>query len=111
MFKVIAHDNLADAVTGERIFPGDVVWDTTYPNGTDPFMLNGRSRFIKEDTIVWLAEQAGLITGSDARDSGNSTVVDGADAGVGNGEAEVGESEVGGGKTPKRRAARKTSDK
>ena len=97
MFKTMIHDNMADCVTGERVFPGDIVFDTTYPNATSPFMLNGRSRVIKEDTIVWLAEQAGYtLTKRDAGDSGNAKGVDGADAGVGSGEGETGKPKVGG---------------
>jgi hypothetical protein len=108
MYKFLSHDNLADAITGERIFPGEAIWDTTYSNGIDPFMLNGRSRVIKEDTIVWLAEQAGYnVVKCDAGDSGDATVVDGADVGVGEGEGPVGEVEVGRSEAPKRRATRK----
>ena len=101
MFKVVIHDNMADCVTGERVFPGDVVFDTTYPNNTAPFMLNGRSRVIKEDTVVWLAEQAGyVVTKRDERDSGNTKSVDREDVGVGGGEVEVGKPKVGGRKKP-----------
>ena len=108
MDKFVAYDNLADAITGERVFPGEVIWDTMYANVTDPFSLNGRSRVIKEATIVWLAEQAGYdVVKRDAGDSGNATVVDGEDVGVGEGKASVGESEVGGGEAVKRRSARK----
>lgn len=101
MFKTMIHDNMADCVTGERVFPGDIVFDTTYPNATAPFMLNGRSRVIKEETIVWLAEQAGYtLTKRDAGDSGNAKVVDGEDAGVGGGEVAVGKPKAGGRKKP-----------
>ena len=81
----------ADAITGERIFPGDMVLDTGMHNVIMPYMNDTLTRFVKEDTIVWLAEQAGYdVVKRDAGDSGDSEVVDGTDAGVGGGETEVG---------------------
>ena len=85
------HNSGADAITGERIFPGDTVLITDYSNMITPFMLDNPTRVLKEETIVWLAEQAGYdVVKRDARDSGDTTVVDGEDAGVGNGEVEAG---------------------
>ena len=111
MFKTMIHDNMADCVTGERVFPGDIVFDTTYPNATAPFMLNGRSRVIKEETIVWLAEQAGYtLTKRDAGDSSNAKGVDGEDAVIGGGEASIGGAEAGGSKTSKRSSNRKSKN-
>ena len=88
--------NAGDAITGERIFPGTRVLNTGYPV-TFPFELRETStRFIKEDTIVWLAEQAGFrICDGDAckcndGDSGDAEVVDGEDAVIGGGAAKVG---------------------
>ena len=111
MIKTRNGGNTADALTGERIFPGEEVYDTKLPNKRYPYSNNGRTLILKEATVVWLAEQAGLIGKRDAGDSGNATVVDGEDVGVGEGEAPVGESEVGGGEAPKRRSSRATKGK
>lgn len=111
MFKTTNGGNTADALTGERIFPGEEVYNTGLPNKRYPYASNGRTLVLKEATIVWLAEQAGLIGERDAGDSGNATVVDGEDVGVGEGEASVGEPEVGGGKAPKRRSSGTTKGK
>ena len=94
--------NAGDAVTGERIFPGDRVLDTGIGNYTTPYMGDTLTRLVKEETIVWLAEQAGYdVVKRDAGDSGDSEVVDGTDASVGNGEAEAGKSKAGGRKSVK----------
>ena len=106
---IVAGSNLGDAITGERVLPGERVFDTGLSHKGSPWMGRGRTRVIKEDTIVWLAEQAGyVVTKRDAGDSRNAKVVDGEDVGVGVGEIEVGEAEVGGGDAPKRRSSRKT---
>lgn len=104
--------NGADAVTGERCAPGERVFDTGMRNRIMPYMSNHRTRVVKEATIVWLAEQAGLkICGgkcdckSDERVSEPAPLVEREDAGVGGGEVEAGEVEAGGGKPAKRRAS------
>lgn len=98
-------DNMADAVTGERIFPGDVVFNTGLRNENSPFSSNGRTRVLKESTIVQLAQAAGYdVVKRDVGDSGNTEGVDESDVIVGGGEVEVGESPVGGGKASKRRS-------
>lgn len=104
--------NSADALTGERIFPNERVFDTGIKNRRVPYMGVSKTRLIKEDTIVWLAEQAGyVISKRDAGDSGNAKVVDGADVSVGGGEVEAGEPPAGGGKAPKRRSSGTTKGK
>lgn len=104
MRKLSNAGNCADALTGERVFPGEEVFDTGLPNKRHPYQNAGRTLFLKEATIVWLAEEAGLIVKRDGGDSGNAEVVDGEDVGVGVGEVEAGEVEVGGSKTVKRRS-------
>jgi hypothetical protein len=96
----------ADAVTGERIFPGESVLDTNINNVQTPYMGDMLTRFVKENTIVWLAEQAGYtLTKRDAGDSGDTEGVDGTDAIVGGGEGPVGEAPSGGSKATKRRSS------
>ena len=107
MRKLSNAGNCADALTGERVFPGEEVFDTGLPNKRHPYQNAGRTLFLKEATIVWLAEEAGLIVKRDAGDSGNTEVVDESDVGVGVGEAEAGEAEVGGSSAPKRRSGGK----
>ena len=81
----------ADAITGERIFPGDSVLITNCDNKITPYMLDNPTRVLKEDTIVWLAEQAGYdVVKRDERDSGDSEDVDGAYVGIGGGTAQAG---------------------
>lgn len=104
---VTVNANFADALTGERIFPGERVIDTGFPNIVHPYSLDGKTLFVKESTIVELAEAAGLIVKRDVGDSGNAKGVDGEDVGIGVGEAEAGEVEVGGGSAPKRRSGGK----
>ena len=106
---VYAGDNCADVVTGERCYPHDVVFSTGYQNTPALYRENGRTRVLKESTIVWLAEQAGyVVTKRDAGNFGDAENVDGQDVGVGDGEVEAGEVEVGGGKASGGRSGRKT---
>jgi hypothetical protein len=105
-------DNRADAITGDRIFPHDIVFNTGCYNINAPHSSNGRTRVVKESTIVWLAEQAGyVVTKRDAGNSDDAEVVDGQDVGVGDGEVEVGEVEAGGSTTVSRRSNRTTKGK
>ena len=104
--------NLGDAITGARILPGERVFDTGYAHKNSPWAGRGKTRVIKEDTIVWLAEQAGYtVTKRNAGDSGNAKVVDTTDVESGDGEVEVGEVEAGGSTTAKRSASRKAKGK
>lgn len=105
---VTVNANFADALSGERIFPGERVIDTGFPNIVHPYSLDGKTLFVKESTIVELAEAAGLIVKRDVGDSGDAEVVDGEDVGVGVGEASVGEVKVGGSGSSKRRSGGKT---
>jgi hypothetical protein len=92
----------ADAITGERIFPGDSVIDTNVANVPVPYMGDTLTRFVKESTIVWLAESAGYtLTRSDEGDPSDTEVVVGEDASVGGGETPVGDSPVRGRKAVK----------
>jgi len=92
----------ADAITGERIFPGDSVLDTNVANVPVPYMGDTLTRFVKESTIVWLAESAGYtLTRSDAGDPSDTEIVVGEDASVGGGETPVGDSPVRGRKAVK----------
>ena len=92
----------ADAITGERIFPGESVIDTNVANVPVPYMGDTLTRFVKESTIVWLAESAGYtLTRSDEGDSSDTEVVVGEDASVGGGETPVGDSPVRGRKAVK----------
>ena len=78
----------ADAVTGERIFPGESVLDTNVNNAVTPYMGDTLTRFVKESTIVWLAEAAGYtLTRSDEGDSGDAEDVGGEGVSVGSGES------------------------
>jgi len=100
-----ANSNFGDAITGERVLPGERVFDTGYANRNSPWIGRGKTRVIKEDTIVWLAEQAGYdVVKRVAGDSGNAKSVDAADVESGDGEVEAGEAEVGGSKPAKRRS-------
>ena len=86
----------ADAVSGERIFPGDSVVDTRFSNQITPYMRDTLTRFVKESTIVWLAEQAGYdVIKRDAGNSVNAEGVDGTNVSVGDGAASLGEVKVG----------------
>lgn len=98
--------NAADSLTGERITPGERVFDTGIRNKRTPYLGHSKTRLLKEATIVWLAEQAGYtVTKRDAGDSGNAKSVDTADVESGDGEAEAGEVKAGGSKPAKRRAS------
>lgn len=94
-----------DAVTGERLKPSDNVFDTDIANRRDTMMSRSRTRLLKEETIVWLAEQAGyVVTKRNVGDSGDTKNVDESDASIGNGEAEAGKPKAGGKSIPKRRS-------
>ncbi len=104
--------NGADALTGDRVGPGERVFDTGIMNRRKPYMGNTKTRILKESTIVWLAEQAGLVVVKrDAGDSGDAEVVDESNVGVGGGEVEAGEVEAGGRKPVKRRSSGATKGK
>ena len=82
----------ADAITGERIFPGDSVLNTNINNVVVPYMTDTLTRFVKESTIVWLAESAGYtLTRSDEGDPSNTEIVDGENVSVGGGEDPTGD--------------------
>lgn len=99
---MIVHSNMADALSGERIFPGDEAVDTGFANKEFPYQSNGKTKVLKEDTIVRLAEAAGYaLVKRDAGDSGDAEGVDGANVSVGGGEGSVGKVEVGGRKASK----------
>ena len=94
------HNSGADAVTGDRLFPGDTVLITEFPNMLTPYMIDNPTRVIKEETIVWLAEQAGYdVVKRDAGDSGNAEVVDGEDASVGGRTSKAGKAKARGRKS------------
>ena len=99
------HNNgFYDSVTGERIQSGKKILITDLSNRVG-LRSGTRTKVIGEDTIVWLAEAIGLrVVAGDARDSGDSEVVDGADVVVGGGEASAGEDPVGGKPVSKRRS-------
>lgn len=102
---MIVHSNMADALSGERIFPGDVAVDTGFANREFPYQSNGKTKVLKEETIVRLAEAAGyVVTKCDGVIVGESENVDGSDVGVGGGEGSVGEVAVGGKSASKRRS-------
>ena len=80
----------ADAITGERIFPEESVLDTNINNAVTPYMGDTLTRFVKESTIVWLAESAGYtLTRSDAGNPSNTEDLGREDATVGGGETPV----------------------
>jgi hypothetical protein len=93
--------NLYDAVTGERIELGSTVVVTDISSRK---IARGQgTKIIGRDTIVWLAEQAGLrVVNGDQGDSGYAASVDNEDVGVGNGEVAVGEVKAGGKRADKR---------
>lgn len=114
---IIKHDNagrIYDILTGERVYRGDSILATgilTRSFNPNNAMRSQPELYIKEDTLVWLAERAGYaLVKRDAADSGDTKVVDGTDASVGTGEASSGEATLGGSATPKRRTNRKTKD-
>ena len=84
------YDTGADAITGERLRPGESVLNTKINNVQTPYMRDTLTRFVKESTIVWLAESAGYtLTRSDARDSSNTEELGGEDATIGGGETPI----------------------
>ena len=94
---MLSGDNRADSVTGERIYPYDVVFDTGFNNVSAAHSLNGRTRVVKESTIVWLAEAAGYdVVKRDAAGSGDTESVDGSNVSGGGGAPEVGKAKAGG---------------
>jgi hypothetical protein len=103
--------NAADGLTGERVFPGERVFDTGFRNRRKPYQGASKTILLKEDTIVWLAEQAGYtVTKRDAGDSGNAKSVDGEDASVGGGKASTGKAKAGRKPAAKRRSSGTTKD-
>jgi len=107
----ITNGNCADCVTGERVLPGEEVFNTGVVNKRYPYS-GGKTRLIKEATIVWLAEQAGYdVVKRNGADSGKPKVVDGADVSVGGGEDPVGEAPTGGKPAAKRRSSRASKGK
>ncbi len=77
----------ADAITGERIYPGDSVLDTNIANVPVPYMGDMLTRFVKESTIVWLAESAGYtLTRSNEGNSSDTENMDRENVSVGGGE-------------------------
>ena len=98
-----------DMVTGERLEKGETVLDTGILTNTFRPVRNMRTMLIKESTIVWLAEKAGLtLTRSNEGDPSNTEHVGGEDASVGGGETPTGSAPSGGGKSPKRSTAGST---
>jgi len=98
-----------DVLSGERIEPGDRIFDTGIRSvGFRPVNLLP-TLIMKEDTLVRLMERAGYdVAKRDAGNLGNAESVDATNVGVGDGTIEVGEVEVGGSKPVKRRSSRKT---
>lgn len=94
-----------DILTGERVNLGDMIIPTgilTRSYAPERSIRTQRELFIKEDTLVWLAEKAGYaLTKRDAGNSGDTKVVDGTDAIVGGGEAKAGKAKAGGRKATK----------
>ena len=85
----------ADAITGERIFPGENVIDTNIANSVTPYMTDTLTRFVKESTIVWLAESAGYtLTRSNERNPSDTEELGGEDVIVGGGETPTGNAKV-----------------
>lgn len=118
---IIFHDNGADAITGARIYPQDRVFDTGMRNIVAPFNNFSRTRLVKEETIVWLAEQAGYTVsrndgavspdGVGAGVTEPAPVVEREDAGDGGGEDSAGADSAGGSAAPKRRSSRSSKGK
>ena len=117
----IFNDNAADAVTGMRIYPGERVFNTGKPNIVDPYSNHSRMRLLKEETIVWLAEQAGYTvsrndgaSGADRVSAGTpepAPVVEREDADAGSGEIATGADSAGGRTATKRRSNGATKSK
>jgi hypothetical protein len=101
-----------DMITREPAVRGEKILDTGIKSGSYNPIRNNRTMYIKESTIVWLAEKAGYaLVKRDAGDSGNTEDVDAGDAESGNGEAEVGEVKAGGSTKPAGRSSRTTKSK
>ena len=95
LIEFSVHNTGGDAVTGERIFPGESVLDTNIANVQTPYMGDMLTRFVKESTIVWLAESAGYtLTRSDAGNPSDTEDLGGEDVIVGGGETPTGNSKV-----------------
>ena len=91
-----------DMITSERVDLGEMIMDTEIKSMSFNPIRNQRTMFIKESTIVWLAEKAGYtLTKRDAGNSEDTEVVDGTDAIVGGGEATAGKAKAGGRKAAK----------
>jgi hypothetical protein len=91
-----------DMITGDRVDPGEMIMDTGIKSISFNPVRTQRTMFIKESTIVWLAEKAGFtLAKRDAGDSGDAEVVDESDASVGGGEAAAGKAKAGGRKATK----------
>ena len=104
MLEEYTGGRMYDMITGERIGFGDRIMDTEIKTASFNPVRNNRTMFIKESSIVWLAEKAGFtLTRSDEGDSGNTEVVDESDASTGGGETPLGTPPTGGSKAPKRR--------
>lgn len=93
-----------DIITGKRVELGENILDTeilTRNYSPTQAIQSQRTLFVKEDTVVWLAEKAGYtLTRSDAGDSRNTEVVDESDASTGGGETPLGTPPTGGSKAP-----------
>lgn len=106
---IVVNSNFADALTGERISPGERVFDTGLSNKTKPYQSNGKTRLLKEETIVRLAEDAGfkVVRGGGGKvvDASDGDIVEsapelvGEDVGVGSGEVKAGKAKARGRKS------------
>ena len=107
---IIKHSGgrIYDILTGERVQLGENIIATGILTRTyepERARRSQRELYIKEDTLVWLAEKAGLrICNGDAckcndGDSGDAAVVDGTDASVGGGEVKAGKAKTRGRKS------------
>lgn len=102
--------NALDFITGERVFPGGIMFDTGIIRRRRT--VPSKTILLKEETIVWLAEQAGYdVVKRNAGDSGDAAGVDGEDASVGGGEVKAGKAKAGGKQPAKRRASGTTKSK
>ena len=85
------NDYGADAITGERLCPGESVLNTGIVCEVTPYYYDNLHRILKESTIVWLAEQAGFtVTRGDEGDSRDATSVESTNATNGAGTSKVG---------------------
>ena len=91
-FNTSDYGDGADAITGERMIPGENVLDTRINNIRTYHMGGTLTRFVKESTIVWLATEAGYtLTRSNEGNPINTENVDGKNASVGGGKTPLGE--------------------